>query len=143
MKKGQPKLSKAEIAQQMKARQEADRGKSIVRDVLYPILHEHATTISNAERMTEIFKTVIMLAMQRPFKDKTVGDLDFSEDINNEKDDKSRIIFQSFLDGFKGVPIGEAVKILQEFSGGVNAYFDNESRTREFTSLTLEDLIGK
>lgn len=136
-------MSKEQVASQMKLMQEAEKGKKIVREVLYPILHEHATTISNAERMTEVFKTVIMLAMQRPFKDKTVGELDFSEDLNNEKDDKSKAIFEAFLSGFKGIPIGEAVKILSEFEGGINAYFSNQSRVTEFKSLTLEDLIGK
>lgn len=143
MKPKQPKLSKEQLAQQMKAQQDAQKGKKIVREILFPILSKHATTISNAERMTEIFKTVIMLAMQRPFKDYKVGDLDFSEDINNEKDDKSMEIFKDFIEGFKDTPIPDAVKILNEFEQGINAYFQNESRTREFKTLTLEDLIGK
>lgn len=138
-----PRLSKEQLEQQMKLRAEVEKGKKIVRDVLYPILHEHATTISNAERMTEVFKVVIMQAMQRPFKDKLVGDLDFSADLNDEKDDKSRVVFTAFVEGFKDIPISEAVKILQEFEGGVNAYFQNESRTREFKSLVLSDLIGE
>lgn len=142
MKKAQPKLSKEEIAAHLKAKTEAEKGKAIVRDILYPILHEHATTISNAERMAEIFKTVIMVVQQKPFKDKTIGDLDFTEELDQD-DEKSRPVFQAFIDGFKNVPIGEAVKILNEFGGGVNAYFDNESRTRDFKTLTLEDLIGK
>lgn len=139
----QPKPSKAQLAHELKLRSEAEKGRKVVRDVLYPILHEHATTISNAERMCEVFKTVIMLAMQRPFKDKSVGDLDFSEDMNAEKDDKSKVIFEAFVNGFKDIPIPDAVKILQEFEGGINAYFQNESRTRKFDTLELKDLIGE
>lgn len=139
----QPKLTKTQLAQQFSQQQEAQKGKKIVREILFPILEKHATTISNAERMTEVFKTVIMLAMQRPFKDKSVGDLDFSEDLNNEKDDKSKEIFEDFLEGFKDTPIPDAVKILSEFEQGINAYMQNELRIREFKTLTLEDLIGK
>lgn len=139
----QLKPSKEQIAQQLKLRSEAEKGKKVVREILYPILHEHATTISNAGRMCEIFKAVMMVAMQRPFKDKNVGDLDFSEDLNNEKDDKSKVIFEAFLEGFKDIPIPEAVKILQEFEGGINAYFQNESRIRKFDTLELKDLIGE
>lgn len=141
--KKQPKLSKEQLAYQMKLRQEAEHGKKIVTEVLYPILHEHATTISNSERMTEIFKVAIMQAMQIPFKDKTIGDLDFSSMMNEEKEDKSRIIFEAFIDGFKDTKITDAVKILQEYEGGVNAYLQKELQTREFKSLTLEDLLGK
>ena len=139
----EPKKSKEQLAHELKVRTEAQKGKKIVSEILFPILHEHATTISNAERMTEIFKTIIMLAMQRPFKDKNVGDLDFSEDLNSEKDDKSKVIFEAFVEGFKDIPIPEAVKILQEFEGGINAYFQNESRTRKFDTLELKDLIGE
>lgn len=127
----------------MRQKQEAEKGKAIVKNILFPILWEHATTISNAERITEVFKVVIMQAMQIPFKDKNVGDLDFKSMLDEEKDDKSKEVFNAFVEGFKDVKIADAVKILQEFEGGVNAYFDNESRKREFTTMTLEDLIGK
>lgn len=143
MKPKQPKLTKQQIAQQMKMKEEAMKGKQIVQDVLYPILHEHATTISNSERLTEIFKVCIMQAMQIPFKDKTIGDLDFSSMLDEEKDEKSVAIFNAFIDGFKNVKITDAVKILQEYEGGVNAYLQKELQSREFKSLTLDDLIGK
>lgn len=139
----QPKMTKEQIAQQMKMKEEAAKGKKIVTHVLYPILHEHATTIANSKRLTEIFKVIIMQAMQIPFRDKAVGDLDFSPMLEEEKDQASRIIFQSFVDGFKDVKITDAVKILQEYEGGVDAYLQQELSTREFKSLTLEDLIGK
>lgn len=143
MKPKQPPKSKEQIAHELRQRQEAEKGKKIVRETLYPILHEHATTIANAEHMTEVFKVIIMQAMQRPFKDKLIGDLDFKEDLDNEKDDKSRVIFEAFVNGFKDIAISDAVKILQEFEGGINAYFQNESRTRKFDTLGLKDLIGE
>lgn len=143
MKPKQPKPSKEQLAYQIKLRQEAEHGKKIVTEVLYPILYAHATTISNSERMTEIFKVAIMQAMQLPFKDKTVGDLDFSSLLAEEKEDKSKQVFLSFIEGFKDIKITDAVKILQEYEGGVNAYLQNELQTREFKSLTLEDLLGK
>jgi predicted metal-dependent peptidase len=143
MKQKTPPKSKEQIAHEMKLKQEAEKGKAIVKDILFPILFEHATTISNAERITEVFKVIIMQAMQMPFKDKTIGDLDFKPMLDEEKDDKSKETFIAFVEGFRDVKIADAVKILQEFEGGVNAYFNNESRKREFKTLTLEDLIGK
>lgn len=143
MKTKQSHKSKEQVAHEMRLKQEADKGKAIVRDVLFPILWEHATTISNAERLAEIFKVIIMQAMQAPFKDKNIGDLDFKPMLNEEKDDKSRQIFVAFTGGFKDIKITDAVKILQEFEGGINAYFSAESHKREFKTLTLEDLIGK
>lgn len=143
MKTKQPKLSKEQIVEQMKRVAEAQKGKKIVSDILYPILQKHATTIQNAERLTEVFKVIIMQAMQRPFQDKNVGDLDFSEDLQNEGDDKSREIFLAFTERFKDTPIADAVKILNEFEGGINAYMQREIRSREFSTMTLEDLIGK
>lgn len=143
MKQKQPKLSKEELIQRAKAIAEAEKGKKIVREVLFPILQEHATTIQNAERLTEIFKVVIMQAMQIPFKDKTVGDLDFESMLADEKEDKSKATFIAFTKGFKDVPIADAVKILQEFSGGISAVVEQEMKKREFKTITLEDLIGK
>jgi len=136
-------MTKEQVAQQMKMKAEAMKGKEIVKNILYPILHEHATSIANSERLTEIFKVIIMQAMQIPFKDKTIGDLDFSPMLDDEKDDKSRLIFTAFVKGFKDIKITDAVKILQEYEGGVNAYLQKELQTREFKSLSLEDLIGK
>lgn len=141
MKPKQPKLTKEQLAQGIKAQQEAQKGKKIVREVLFPVLQKHATTISNAERMVEVFKTVIMVVQQKPFKDKTIGDLDFSEEINQD-DDKSRPIFEDLVEAFKDMPIGETIKILNEFGGAIDSYFTRESQTREFSTLTLEDLIG-
>lgn len=138
-----PKLNKQQIAQQMRQIEEAKKGKRIVSEILYPILTEHATTIANSERITEIFKVVIMQAMQIPFKDKTIGDLDFSSMLNDEKDDKSKAIFVACVEGFKDIKIADTVKILNEYEGGVNAYLQNELKTREFKSLKLEDLLGE
>lgn len=139
----QPKLSKEQLVQQFKLKQEAEKGKSIVRDVLFPILQDHATTIANSERMVEVMKVIIMQAMQIPFKDKNVGDLDFEPLLVEETEEKSKAIFLAFIEGFKDVKINDAVKILNEYEGGVNAYLQNEVQTREFKSLSLEDLIGK
>lgn len=138
-----PKLSKQQIAQQMKQIEEAKKGKKIVRKILYPILKKHATTIANSERITEIFKVVIMQAMQIPFKDKKVGDLDFTPMLADEKDEKSKAIFEACVNGFKDIKISEAIKILGEYEGGVNAYLQNELKTREFKTLKLEDLLGE
>lgn len=142
MKPKQPKPTKEQLAQILKQKTDAEKGKRLVREVLFPILQKSATTIRNAERQVEIFKTVIMVVQQKPFKDKTVGDLDFTEEIASD-DEKSRPIFEAFVEGFKDVPIGEAVKILNEFSGAIDAYFSHEAAKREFSSLTIEDLIGK
>lgn len=142
MKQEQPKLSKEQIAAQMKLKQEAEHGKNLVRDVLFPVLTIHATTIANSERIAEIFKVAIMQAMQIPFKDKTVGELDFEPMLSEEKGDKSEEIFRACIEAFKDVKIADAVKILNEYEGGVSTYMQLELQKRDFTSLSLEDLIG-
>lgn len=138
-----PKLSKAQLAEQARQIQEAQKGKKLVREVLFPVLKKHATSINNAERQTQIFKTVILMNLQKPFKDKKVGELDFSEEIENEKDPESAKIFTAFLKAFADVQIADAIRLLQDFEGGVQAYFQNEARTRKFSSLKVEDLIGE
>lgn len=142
MKTKQPKLSKVQIAAQLKLKQEAEHGKNLVRDVLFPLLKKYATTIANSERITEVFKVAIMQAMQIPFKDKLVGELDFQPMLDEEKGDKSEEIFRACIEAFKDVKIADAVKILNEYEGGVSTYMQMELQKREFTSLALEDLIG-
>lgn len=83
-----------------------------------------------------------MQAMQIPFKDKMVGDLDFEPMLAEEKGDKSEEVFRDLIESFKEVKITDAVKILNEYEGGIGAYMQKELQTRLFDTLTLEDLIG-
>ena len=66
-KQKKPSRSKEEIAFEMKQKQEVDKQKNIAKNVLYPILHEHAESVQHAQRACEIFKAVITQSMQMPF----------------------------------------------------------------------------
>lgn len=140
-KEKRPNPSKAQLAGQQKLMQDIQRRKHIVRDQLYPVLHEHATTVHDASGKAEVFKTLVLMAMQKPFREATVGELDFTDAMSSE-DEAGKIVFSAFLDAFKDVKIADTLAVLQELDGGLQSYFQGERRKREFKTITIEDLIG-
>lgn len=118
------------------------RQKRYARDILYPALHEHSTSIQHAQRSCEVMKMVIMGAMQKPFKDKTVGFLDLEKELIAEKDVKDRDLFLAFINGFKDIEIGEAVKLFEGMGGAIDGYIRAESAKQSFQSIPLESLIA-
>lgn len=135
--------SKQDIRHEMKLIEDAKKGKKIVREVLYPIFVKYADTIRQAELFADIFKVAITVNMQRPFKSKTIGELDWSEELKEEKEGKSHDLLVELLDKFKDVPIPDAIKTLEGFQGGIQAYFEDEKKKRPFKDIKLEELIYK
>lgn len=125
----------------MKQIEDAKKGRKIVREVLYPIFAKRAETIRQAEMFAEIFKIAITVNMQRPFKNKTIGDLDWSQELTEEKEGKSLDLLKDLLKGFKDVPIPDAIKTLEGFEAGIRAYFSLEAQKRPFSDIKLDELV--
>jgi hypothetical protein len=85
MKKKRPNKNKEQLSQEMKQIANAQKGRKIVREVLYPVLLKYADTIRQAEMFADIFKVAITVNMQRPFKEKNIGDLDWSAELKEEQ----------------------------------------------------------
>ena len=140
MAKREPK-SKKQIVQETKLKQDVKRQKAVIKDVLYPIFVKYGKTISMTERFADIFKVAITVNMQRPFKEKTIGDLDWSEELKEEQEGESKQLLTDLIEGFKDVSIPDTMKVLDLFEGGINGVFDLERRTRPFKEIELEKLL--
>lgn len=123
-------------------REEAERQKKVVSDVLYPVLHEHSTSIANAQQSCQVMKVVILQAMQKPFRDKTVAELGLEEELTKEENVKDRELFQAFVKGLKDVKIADALKVLDGMGGAIDGWVRQEADKKDFKSIELKDLIN-
>lgn len=132
--------SRSDIATEMLQKQTAQRRKKIVSSVLFPILLKHSKSIKQAEQFADIFKVNILMQMQKPYKDKSVGALDFSEDIAKDKGE-GQTLFTELVESFKDISIVDTMAILADFSQGINNFLTNEKNTRQLSDIKLEQLI--
>lgn len=142
MKQKRQNKTKKQLLDDQKFLEGVERQKKYARDILYPALHEHTTSIQHAQRSCEVMKMVIMGAMQKPFKDKTVGYLELEKELIAEKDVKDRELFLAFINGFKDIEIGEAVKLFEGMGGAIDGYIRAESANKSFKEIPLEKLIA-
>ncbi len=133
--------SKEQLAYEMKVREEAERQKRIVKEVLYPALKKHATSIQHAQRTCEIFKTVIMQAMQLPFKDKQMNYLNLKEELTKEKDVQDKELYAKLIDGFDDVAITDTLKLLEGMGGAIDGYIRGQTAKQPF-DIKLEELVN-
>ena len=134
--------TKAQLIQENKLREEAYRQKKVVKDALYPVLHEFSTSIAHAQQSCQVMKVVILQAMQKPFREKNVGDLGLEEELASEKDTKDREMFQSFIEHFKDVSIADTLKVLDGMGGAIDGFVRMKTSKEDFKDIKIEDLIN-
>ena len=139
-----PKInkSKEQLAHEIKLRDETIRQRKIVTDILYPVLHEHATSIAHAQQSCQVMKVVILQAMQKPFRDKAVDELHLDEELSKEKDVKDHDMFEAFAKGFKDVKIADVLKVLDGMGGAIDGYVRQKADKEDFKSIKVEDLVN-
>ena len=134
--------TKEQLLQEQKLKAEANRHREIITNHLYPILYEHTTSIAHAQQTCQVMKVVILQAMQKPFREKNVGDLGLEEELTKEKDQKDKALFESMVNHFKDVSIADALKILDGMGGAIDGWVRQDASKKEFKSIELKDLIN-
>jgi hypothetical protein len=134
--------SKEQLAHEIKLRDEVNRQKKIVTEVLYPILHEHATSIAHAQQSCQVMKVVLLQAMQKPFRESNVSELHLDEELTKEKDVKDKMMFEAFNTGFKDYKISDVLKILEGMGGAIDGYIRQKADKEDFKNIKVEDLVN-
>lgn len=134
-------LSKEQIAQQMKMRQEADRFKKLIRESVYPILQKSGSLI-NAQQVCEIMKTVMMTKVNAYWADKTVADLGLAGELDKDASAKDYEIYSELIKAIEPLTITDAQKLLQGMGGVLDGYTRKIASEKKMEDIPVEDIIN-
>ncbi len=134
--------SKEQLLYETRLKDETSRQKKIVTEILYPILHEHTTSIAHAQQSCQVMKVVLLQAMQKPFRDQNVSELHLDEELTKEKDVKDKAMFEAFAIGFKDVKIADTLKVLEGMGGAIDGYVRQKADKEDFKNIKIEDLVN-
>lgn len=140
MKQKQPKLSKEQLAQQLKQKQEVIYHRKLAKEVLFPALAKSENLI-DAQQACEILQSVIQAAMMKPYSEATIDILNLGDELAKDTGHKSYPIFAALIEGLKGVKIQDAMKVLQGMGGAIDGYVRLQARNKKFADLQETDLI--
>lgn len=137
-------LSKAQIAQQMQLKQEADKFKKLIREGIFPILKE-LDNVAKAQQVAEILKTVIDAKMNEYWQDKTVEDLKLIDQLEEEEKDgtfQGADTFKKLITVMQGLSIGDAHKLLEGMGGAFDGYARKLAMEKKMEEVSASDIIN-
>lgn len=141
MKQTKPKLSKEQIAQQMKMVEEATRFKKLIKDAVYPALQK-ADSLAHAQQMCEVLKTVMMSKVNAYWADKRVSDLGLMEDLTNDKDAKDVDAYRELIEALNGLSITDAQRLMQGMAGVLDGYTNKLAADKKMEDIPVKEIIN-
>lgn len=140
-KAAQPKLNKAQLAERQAAIQQATVYKNLIREHVYPVL-QRLETMSRAQQVAEITKTVMTAKMNDYWSGKTVADLDLVSQLAEEGDFKDADVFKDLILALNELPIAEAHKLLEGMGGAFDGYARKMASEKKMTDLPVEEILN-
>lgn len=137
----QPKLSKAQIAQQMEMKQDADRFKKLIREEIFPVL-KTLDTMARAQQVAEITKSVMVAKMNDYWSGKTVEDLGLIAQLEEEGEFKDAEIFKQLVAAMSPLTISDAHKLLEGMGGAFDGYARKLSAEKKMEDLSVDEIIN-
>lgn len=132
--------SKEQIAHEMVQKAHFERMKKIARESIFPILQKHAKNIKHAEQTLQIFKSVITIIMQKPYKDMTIGGLQIKEELTTDTSVEDRDFHLDLCEALKDVSIADAAKLLEGMAGSINGTTNKMAGEKSFDTITVDDV---
>jgi hypothetical protein len=134
-----PTKSKEQIAFEMKQKAHFERMKKIAREDIYPVVQKYAKNAKHAENTLQIFKSVITIMMQKPYKDMTIGGLQIREEITGDESVEDRDFHIALCEALNEVSIADAAKLLEGMAGSINGVTNKRAGEAPF-DLTVDDI---
>lgn len=132
--------SKEELVDEMKAAQERERQKVLIKTTIFPALHDACTTIADAKAITEYASSLIQQkGLQAMYAMKT-SDLGLPAYFK-DTDEASK--YKAFFESLESLDIGATITILDQLKRGINNYVENKVDGEPLTSVNIEDIINK
>lgn len=142
-KKGQePRVNKPkeQIAHEMAQKAHFERMKKIAREGIFPVLQKHAKNVKHAENTLQIFKSVITIMMQKPYKTMTIEGLKIKEELTDDTSVEDRDFHLELAEALKDVQISDAAKLLEGMAGSINGTTNKMAGEKPFETITVDDV---
>lgn len=142
-KKGQePRVNKSKQQLEFEMAQKAhfERMKKIAREGIFPVLQKHAKNVKHAENTLQIFKSVITIMMQKPYKTMTIEGLKIKEELTTDTSVEDQQFHLDLCEALKDVFIGDAAKLLEGMAGSINGTTSKMAGEKAFDTLTVDDV---
>ena len=133
--------SKAQLEAENRQIEEYNRSRKIAREIIWPVVLQHATDAKNAENTLQIFKSVITTMMQMPYRDMTIGGLKMDEQLTKEKKAPDRDFHMALIEALKDIKIADAMKLLDGMAGAINGYTTGLAGKKPMSEIGIDDII--
>lgn len=136
------KLSKEQIAQQLAMQQEAERFKILIREDVWPALQKTDSAYA-AQKVAEIFKTVMQGKMNDYWTDKKVADLALIDQMNEEGEFPNKAVFMELAEALAELSIADCQKLLQGMASAFDGYGRRLVEQTKMADLPVTEIINE
>lgn len=136
------KLSKEQIAQQLAMQQEAERFKILIREHVWPALQKTDSAYA-AQKVAEIFKTVMQGKMNDYWTDKKVADLALIDQMNEEGEFPNKAVFMELAEALAELSIADCQKLLQGMASAFDGYGRRLVEQTKMADLPVTEIINE
>ena len=132
--------SKEELVDDMKAAQERERQKVLIKTTIFPSLHDSCKNVADAKVLIEFASSMVQQkGLERLYKTST-KELDLTGLMNNsEQSDK----YRGFFSSFDSLDIGATITILDQMKKGINNYVENKVDSELLVNVNIEEIVNK
>lgn len=138
--------SKAQIEQEMRAREaaeaqkkEVERRRALAKDVFYPLLLKRTKSIREAQRICKIFENAITTIHNNELAIKTLAETKLADQFVNDNDE-AHVIFREILEIFKDEKLNSCIEIIGGMSGAIDSFIAEEQASRPLSDLKVRFL---
>lgn len=135
------KLSKEQLAQQLKLTQEAEFFKKLVREKVYPILQKAKSPV-HAQQICDIFKTVMNGQMNQYWAERNVSDLGLAEELTKEKDVPNVEMYKGLIEALSELKITDALKLLQGMTAAIDGYARKLATEKPMSDVPISEILN-
>lgn len=125
--------TEAEIKREMIAKQETNRLRVLIKEVIYPALIEKSESIEDAKMVCTVISTTIGQAVLNFQKDLKVSSLDIPQ-VSDEKYKR----FNEIVDLLKEENVNDAQQLMRGVSDVIDSFIREENNKRPLSELNAE-----
>ena len=135
-------MTKEQIAHQIMMQNKSKQFKAFVKEKLYPLLQKHTDSLPHAQQSCEVFKTVILQAMNKHWEGKTVSALGLKEELTKEEGVKDVELHMGLIEMLDDVPLGDAQQVLEGMMHALAGIATKESEKIVLKDIPVTQIIN-
>jgi len=142
MPKKRTNKSKKEIVSDIKASQEAERMRKLIREDIFPFLLQLNKPIGETKMFLQVASVTLDTAFSGLSKEMKVGDLinKFEHLFSDDTDDNK--MYMKFFEKFKDEPLSSFTSILEETPRRIEMFFTQETNKHPVLDIPIDKILG-